>query len=146
MIDIIFDVFLFQFETVPVLHCYNAHAVVLTHKSGWKLAYSGDCLPSDRLVKAGKLSIIHLHTKISKVGVESIVFSIIPGYPPMYVMVQVRIADVSVRKRHQRLGEIMIIFTHTSSKTCFQKSSVMQYMPLTLNAIQFAQHTLARLL
>ena len=49
---------LFQFETVPVLHCYNAHAVVLTHKSGWKLAYSGDCLPSDRLVKAGELSII----------------------------------------------------------------------------------------
>ena len=57
-----------------------------------------------------------------------------------------RIADVAVRKRHQRLGEIRIIFTRTSSKTCFQKSSVMQYTPSTINAIQFAQQTLAHLL
>ena len=56
------------------------------------------------------------------------------------------IADVAVRKRHQRLDESRIIFTCTSFKSCFHKSFVMQYIPLTLKAIQFAQHTLVRLL
>ena len=56
------------------------------------------------------------------------------------------IAEVAVTKRHQRLDEMRIIFTHTSSKSCFPKKYVMQYSPSTLNAIQLAQHTLARLL
>ena len=58
----------------------------------------------------------------------------------------IAIADVAVTKRHQRLDEIRIIFTRTSFKSCFQKSSIMQYTPSTLDAIQFAQDTLARLL
>ena len=52
------------------------------------------------------------------------------------------IADVGVTKRHQQLDKIRIIFTRTQKK----KNSVMQYTPSTLNAIQSAQHTLARLL
>ena len=56
------------------------------------------------------------------------------------------IADVAATKRHQRLDKIRIIFTCTSFKSCFQKSSVMQFTPLTLYKIQFAQHTIARLL
>ena len=56
------------------------------------------------------------------------------------------IADVAVTKRHQRLNEIRIIFIRTSFKSCFQKSSVMQYTPSTLNAIQFAQRMLAHML
>ena len=55
------------------------------------------------------------------------------------------IADVSVTKHHQQLNETRIIFTFNSSKSCFQKSSIMQYTPSTLHAIQFAQHTLATL-
>ena len=31
------------------------------------------------------------------------------------------VANVAVTKRHQRLVEIRIIFTHTSSRSCFQK-------------------------
>ena len=56
------------------------------------------------------------------------------------------IADVAVTKRHQRQGEIRVIFTSTSSKSCFLKNCHSIYTPSTLNGIQFAQHTLARLL
>ena len=54
------------------------------------------------------------------------------------------IADVAVMKRHQRLDEIRIIFTLTSFKSCFQKSSIMQCMPSTLYAIHIAHHICLR--
>ena len=52
-----------------------------------------------------------------------------PGYvsPKVYKMYS-SIVDVAVMKCHQRLGEISIIFTHISSKCCFQKNFVMQYI------------------
>ena len=56
------------------------------------------------------------------------------------------IADVAATKHHQQRDEIRIIFTRTSSKSCFRKKCHAIYTPSALDAIQFAQHTLARLL
>ena len=51
----------------------------------------------------------------------------------------VSIADVAVTKRHQRRDEIRIIFTLTSSKSCFQKKIVMQYVrPQQRNPVRTA--------
>ena len=54
------------------------------------------------------------------------------------------LADFAIMKRHYFI--IRIIFTHTLSKSCFQKNPVVQYTPSTLNAIKFPQHMLAHLL
>ena len=62
----------------------------------------------------------------------------------MMVNQAVTIANVAVMIRHQRLDEIRIIFNRILFKSCFQKSSIMQCTPSTLNAIQVAQHTLVR--
>lgn len=54
-------------KTVPVDHCVNAFAVVLTfnvgHKSmrDWTVAYSGDCRPSNDLVYVGKNCDLLIH-------------------------------------------------------------------------------------
>ena len=50
--------FLFQFHTVPVNHVPNSYGVSITHKSGWKLVYSGDTTPCQRLVEAGLYELI----------------------------------------------------------------------------------------
>ena len=52
------------------------------------------------------------------------------------------IADVAVTKRLQWLGKIWIIFTRISWQSCFQENSVMQFKPLILEAVQYAQHNL----
>jgi len=36
---------------VPVKHCPHAYAVVIDGENGWRLVYSGDTRPSDRLVQ-----------------------------------------------------------------------------------------------
>ncbi|KAL0932084.1 tRNA processing endoribonuclease [Colletotrichum truncatum] len=46
---------------VPVNHCVNAYAGVLTWPSGLKIAYSGDCRPSDNFVKVGKGATLLIH-------------------------------------------------------------------------------------
>ena len=46
--------FIFQVLTVPVDHCPQAYGLVLTHKQGWKIVYSGDTRPCLALIKAGK--------------------------------------------------------------------------------------------
>ncbi|OLN83273.1 Ribonuclease Z 1 [Colletotrichum chlorophyti] len=46
---------------VPVDHCTQAYAGVLTWPSGLKIAYSGDCRPSDKLVEAGKGATLLIH-------------------------------------------------------------------------------------
>jgi len=38
---------------VRVLHRQFPHGLVLAHKSGWKLTYSGDTMPSTDLIEAG---------------------------------------------------------------------------------------------
>ena len=43
-----------RLEAVPVEHCPEASAVILAHKSGFSLCYSGDCRPSRRLATAAR--------------------------------------------------------------------------------------------
>ena len=39
---------------MPVDHCPQAYGLVLTHKEGWKIVYSGDTRPCQALIEAGK--------------------------------------------------------------------------------------------
>ncbi|CAD5113231.1 DgyrCDS2410 [Dimorphilus gyrociliatus] len=48
-------------ETVPVVHRQYPHGLVIKHIDGWKLVYSGDTMPCDRLVDAGKDCDILIH-------------------------------------------------------------------------------------
>lgn len=45
---------IFQIETVPVIHRQYPYGLVIKHNDGWKLVYSGDTMPCDRLVNTGK--------------------------------------------------------------------------------------------
>ncbi|KAK3610708.1 hypothetical protein CHS0354_028098 [Potamilus streckersoni] len=40
-------------EPVEVNHCKHAYGITLTYSSGWKIVYSGDTMPCEKLVKAG---------------------------------------------------------------------------------------------
>lgn len=48
-------------EACQVPHCWNAQAVSLTFPTGFKFSYSGDCRPSQNIVKIGKGSTVLLH-------------------------------------------------------------------------------------
>jgi ribonuclease Z len=50
-----------QIETCLVEHCQGAMAGVLTWPSGLKIAYSGDCRPSDDFVEIGKGATLLIH-------------------------------------------------------------------------------------
>ncbi|KAH7943577.1 hypothetical protein HPB52_009233 [Rhipicephalus sanguineus] len=52
---------LINVSTVLVLHCKNAYGVTITAETGWKLTYSGDTMPCDALIEAGKGSDILIH-------------------------------------------------------------------------------------
>ncbi|KAJ6246417.1 zinc phosphodiesterase elac protein [Anaeramoeba flamelloides] len=45
---------------IPVIHCVEAHAIVLI-RNGMKIVYSGDCKPSQELIKLGKCAEILIH-------------------------------------------------------------------------------------
>ncbi|GIY02889.1 zinc phosphodiesterase ELAC protein 2 [Caerostris extrusa] len=49
-------------STVPVNHCQDAHGIIVSSKSSkWKLVYSGDTEPCNRLVIAGKDCSLLIH-------------------------------------------------------------------------------------
>ncbi|KAI1822707.1 hypothetical protein F4861DRAFT_540754 [Xylaria intraflava] len=48
-------------EICWVNHCYAAMATALTLPSGLKIAYSGDCRPSDKFVRIGKGATVLIH-------------------------------------------------------------------------------------
>lgn len=50
-----------QLLSVPVQHCADAHALVLTHCSGFKLVYSGDTEPCPALQAAGRGATLLVH-------------------------------------------------------------------------------------
>ncbi|XP_071496376.1 zinc phosphodiesterase ELAC protein 2-like [Diadema antillarum] len=50
-----------EFNSVYVRHCPNAHGLTLTHQDGWKVVYSGDTMPSDALIEAGKGADLLIH-------------------------------------------------------------------------------------
>ncbi|KAG3025723.1 hypothetical protein PC121_g7047 [Phytophthora cactorum] len=50
-----------QLECVPVKHALQSYAVVLTFVDGAKLAFSGDCRPSDKLAEKAKDAFLIVH-------------------------------------------------------------------------------------
>eukprot|EP00762_Andalucia_godoyi_P004752 ANDGO_03546.mRNA.1 Ribonuclease Z 1 len=46
---------------VPVFHCRDAYGLILEHRDGWKLVYSGDTRPCHRLVTAGMNATFCVH-------------------------------------------------------------------------------------
>ena len=47
--------------SVPVHHCRDAYGLVLQHRAGWKLVYSGDTRPCPALYAAGRGATVLLH-------------------------------------------------------------------------------------
>jgi ribonuclease BN (tRNA processing enzyme) len=43
-----------DFKTCLVRHCSQAFGAMCEHSSGWKIVYSGDTEPCDRLIEIGK--------------------------------------------------------------------------------------------
>ncbi|XP_022080535.1 zinc phosphodiesterase ELAC protein 2-like [Acanthaster planci] len=60
-----------EYTTVPVPHCFNSHGLVIKHRSGWKLVYSGDAMPSDNLIEAGKDADVLIHEATLEDGLEA---------------------------------------------------------------------------
>jgi ribonuclease Z len=48
-------------ETCFVPHCPHAYGIAITHQSGWKIVYSGDCRPSRDLVEIGRNATVCIH-------------------------------------------------------------------------------------
>ncbi|RUS30018.1 hypothetical protein BC938DRAFT_479946 [Jimgerdemannia flammicorona] len=48
-------------KTVDVIHCRWAYGISLEHASGWKIVYSGDTRPSEKLVKVGLDATVLIH-------------------------------------------------------------------------------------
>ncbi|XP_064172366.1 zinc phosphodiesterase ELAC protein 2 [Anguilla rostrata] len=59
-----------KFQTCVVRHCKNAFACSLTHRSGWKLVFSGDTMPCDALVHMGKNASLLIHEATLEDGLE----------------------------------------------------------------------------
>ncbi|XP_077387185.1 zinc phosphodiesterase ELAC protein 2 [Festucalex cinctus] len=59
-----------KFETCTVRHCKNAFGCSLTHKSGWKVVFSGDTMPCDALVHMGKNATLLIHEATLEDGLE----------------------------------------------------------------------------
>nr|XP_020460593.1 zinc phosphodiesterase ELAC protein 2 [Monopterus albus] len=59
-----------KFQTCRVRHCRNAFACSFTHRSGWKLAFSGDTMPCDALVHIGKNATLLIHEATLEDGLE----------------------------------------------------------------------------
>lgn len=55
------NLLLADMETPEVVHRGRAYGIAITHTSGWKIAYSGDTMPSENLVKAGKDATLLIH-------------------------------------------------------------------------------------
>ena len=59
-----------QCVSVPVSHCYQSYGVVLEGTSFGKLVYSGDCRPSDALVRVGHGADLLVHEATFENGME----------------------------------------------------------------------------
>ncbi|CAH0564098.1 unnamed protein product [Brassicogethes aeneus] len=62
-------------STCFVKHCPNAFGVTVTHKTGFKITYSGDTMPSENLIELGQNSdlLIHEATMEDELANEAIV-------------------------------------------------------------------------
>ena len=59
--DILDSLGLSSIETCGVRHCANSFGVAVTHKSGWKICYSGDTMPCDFFIRIGMNSDVCIH-------------------------------------------------------------------------------------
>ncbi|XP_041075596.1 zinc phosphodiesterase ELAC protein 2-like [Polyodon spathula] len=59
-----------KFQTSVVRHCKNAFACSLTHRSGWKIVFSGETMPCDALVQLGKDAMLLIHEATLEDGME----------------------------------------------------------------------------
>ena len=50
-----------QFLPVHLDHCPQSFGIVITHKTGIKISYSGDCRPSKDFAKAAHKSTVLIH-------------------------------------------------------------------------------------
>ena len=48
-------------QSIPVEHCADAWGLVLSHRSGWSVCYSGDTRPCAALARAGRGATLLLH-------------------------------------------------------------------------------------
>jgi ribonuclease Z len=98
------DLGITQCMSVPVAHCPNAFAIVLDGTSFGRVAYSGDCRPSNRFAAAAKGADLLIHEATFEDGME----------------------EEAVLKRHSTVGEAIgisvamdakaLILTHFSQR------------------------------
>ena len=50
-----------ELTTVPVIHTVLCYGIVVSHKNGWKIVYSGDTRPCPELIAAGKGASLLIH-------------------------------------------------------------------------------------
>ncbi|KAG4306109.1 hypothetical protein PORY_000097 [Pneumocystis oryctolagi] len=55
------DLSLSSFSTVNAIHCPWSFSMQITHKDGWKVAYSGDTRPNENFIKLGMNSTLLIH-------------------------------------------------------------------------------------
>jgi ribonuclease Z len=84
-----------QCMSIPVAHCPNAFAIVLDGTSFGKVAYSGDCRPSNRFAAAGRGADLLIHEATFEDGME----------------------EEAVLKRHSTVGEAIDIAVAMEAKS-----------------------------
>lgn len=47
--------------TIPVFHCVGAHGIVVEYANGFKITYSGDARPCEKLAEVGANANIFIH-------------------------------------------------------------------------------------
>lgn len=82
--------------SVPVSHCYQSFAVVIDGTSFGKLVYSGDCRPSEKLVKVGHGADLLVHEATFEDGME----------------------EEAVLKMHSTVSEALSIAKRMDTKAC----------------------------
>eukprot|EP00949_MAST-11_sp_MAST-11-sp1_P003760 g3760.t1 len=50
-----------DFQSVKVRHCHRSYGLVMKSNCGWKLVYSGDTVPSQTLIEAGRGADVLIH-------------------------------------------------------------------------------------
>ncbi|KAI8092716.1 beta-lactamase-like protein [Halteromyces radiatus] len=59
-----------EINSIDVVHCRLAYGLSLKHMTGWKLVYSGDTRPCDRLIEAGQNATLLIHEATLEDGMK----------------------------------------------------------------------------
>ncbi|KAK5637351.1 hypothetical protein RRF57_013063 [Xylaria bambusicola] len=101
-----------KIQPCSVSHCYGALATVFTFPSGLKIAYSGDCRPSDAFVQIGQGATILIHESTFDDELKG--DAIAKKHSTMSEAIDVG----------RRMGARRILLTHFSQR--YQKISIME--------------------